>query len=31
VGVPVASLANLGMQYLYYRYVWRHKQITRLI
>jgi len=31
LGYPAAFLANLGMQYLYYRYVWRHKQITRLI
>ncbi len=28
---PVTYLAMLGLQTAYYRLVWRHKQITRLV
>ncbi len=31
VGYCAGFVANLGLQYAYYRLVWRHKRLTRLI
>jgi Na+-driven multidrug efflux pump len=31
IGYPAAFIVGLGLQYLYYRFSWKKKRITRLV